>query len=537
MKLCRRPDSLPASKRSGRGSLEGCEKEGPIRDTRKPHDQQDPTLAELPKPEGEGQPESGQEPRLIKVEVEGGDSNFEFGSTFEIGRDAACEVVVDAVGVSRRHTEVFWEDDSWHVRDLKSTNGTYLGGLRVESAQLTGRNSLTLGSKGPALWLSVEGEDEEFGHSVTHYMKHYVDAHSSEPGARHTRMIRLAVEKASGRQKRRHLGLLAGVCFVFVLALIGVWQFRAAQLHRSQEAANEIFYSMKELELRLARLESREGNSASDSAELREGRSHLRSLSSSYDSFLAEMGLYDETTSEKNRLVLKMARLFGECEATMPEALFAEVNRYIELWKGDTRLERALKRAADTGFATEVAVAFDRYNLPPQYFYLALQESDFRLDVCGPETRYGIAKGPWQFIPSTAIAYGLEVGPLFLQRRPDPLDERHDIVRSSDAAAHYMRDIYLREAQGSGLLSLAIYNYGGSNVRRVIRSLPESPRERNFWRLLLEHRQQFPRETYDYVLRIFSAAVIGEDPQLFGFGFENPLAGVGETSGAGAISS
>jgi len=33
-----------------------------------------------------------------------------------------------------------------------------------------------------------------------------------------------------------------------------------------------------------------------------------------------------------------------------------------------------------------------------------------------------------------------------------------------------------------------------------------------------------PKETYDYVLYIVSAAVIGENPRLFGFPFDNPLA-------------
>jgi hypothetical protein len=32
-----------------------------------------------------------------------------------------------------------------------------------------------------------------------------------------------------------------------------------------------------------------------------------------------------------------------------------------------------------------------------------------------------------------------------------------------------------------------------------------------------------PKETRDYVFRIFAAAVIGEDPKLFGFDFERPL--------------
>ena len=32
-----------------------------------------------------------------------------------------------------------------------------------------------------------------------------------------------------------------------------------------------------------------------------------------------------------------------------------------------------------------------------------------------------------------------------------------------------------------------------------------------------------PRETKDYVLKIVAAAVIGENPRLFGFDFDNPL--------------
>jgi membrane-bound lytic murein transglycosylase D len=57
----------------------------------------------------------------------------------------------------------------------------------------------------------------------------------------------------------------------------------------------------------------------------------------------------------------------------------------------------------------------------------------------------------------------------------------------------------------------------------LIRSLPENPRERNFWKLLEKYRDKIPGETYNYVFYIFSAAVIGENPRLFGFNFDNPL--------------
>jgi hypothetical protein len=56
--------------------------------------------------------------------------------------------------------------------------------------------------------------------------------------------------------------------------------------------------------------------------------------------------------------------------------------------------------------------------------------------------------------------------------------------------------------------------------------MPGNPRDRNFWKLLEQHN--IPKETYDYVFYIFSASVIGENPQLFGFDFENPLSGVAD---------
>ena len=133
----------------------------------------------------------------------------------------------------------------------------------------------------------------------------------------------------------------------------------------------------------------------------------------------------------------------------------------------------------------------------------------------------GIAKGMWQFIPETGWRYGLRTGPLVELRRPDPRDERHNFEKSTRAAAAYLRRIYETDAQASGLLVIASYNWGEGNVLSRIRSMPAGPRERNFWKLL--YHKRIPKETYDYVFYIVSAAVIGENPRLFGFDFDNPL--------------
>ena len=67
---------------------------------------------------------------------------------------------------------------------------------------------------------------------------------------------------------------------------------------------------------------------------------------------------------------------------------------------------------------------------------------------------------------------------------------------------------------------------GERRVVKLIQTMPENPRERNFWQLIAAYRDKIPDETYDYVLSIFTAAVIGENPHLFGFDFDNPLSPV-----------
>jgi hypothetical protein len=143
----------------------------------------------------------------------------------------------------------------------------------------------------------------------------------------------------------------------------------------------------------------------------------------------------------------------------------------------------------------------------------------------------------WQFIPSTGRRFGLVVGPREEMRVYDPMDERHDLVRSTEAAAKYLLDIYSTLAQASGLLVIASYNWGEHRVVNKLESLPgpqsipvealegipEDPRERNYWRFLGEYSDRMPAETKDYVLKIFAAAVIGQNPRLFGIELDNPL--------------
>jgi hypothetical protein len=51
-----------------------------------------------------------------------------------IGRNPDVELFVDAASVSRRHARITVEGDEATIEDLGSTNGTFVGGRRIESA-------------------------------------------------------------------------------------------------------------------------------------------------------------------------------------------------------------------------------------------------------------------------------------------------------------------------------------------------------------------------------------------------------------------
>jgi len=439
--------------------------------------------------------------------------------------------------VSRRHVEISPHDDSWWVRDLKSANGTFLGGSRIEEHSLQGTTRLQLGADGPEVTLEVAQQERSEPVMATAPrdaaadVRRFVDPGYSGPMGDHTLMVRHAFKQAKKQQSRNYLYVIGLVGMVLV-GTLGYAVYQQFQLEQLESLTVDIFYNMKELELQVAKLENTalETGDRRQVAELSAMRAQLTEMESRYDTYLDKVGLFDPDMSEEDRHIFKVARIFGECEVNVPRGFAKEVKAYIAKWQSSNRLARAIKRAQLNGYTPIVQEVMLQHYLPPQFFYLALQESNYERQIVGPETRFGIAKGIWQFIPATAERYGLKTGPLLDVRRYDPRDERFDFEKATLAAAGYLRDIYTTEAQASGLLVMASYNWGENRVRKLINKMPENPRQRNFWELIKKHK--IPEETYNYVYYIFSAAVIGENPRLFGFDFDNPLAPVDEAAKA-----
>ncbi len=135
--------------------------------------------------------------------------------------------------------------------------------------------------------------------------------------------------------------------------------------------------------------------------------------------------------------------------------------------------------------------------MPQDLIYIAMIESAFKHQAHSRKAAHGF----WQFIDGTAKRYGLRKTKLF--------DERSDPVKSTLAAASYLRDLY--EMFGDWHLAMAAYDAGEG---RILRGLQRSG-ARDYWEL--SARDNLHRETRDYVPFVLAAALIAKEPARYGF--------------------
>lgn len=466
------------------------------------------------------------------VRGQAGEREKRFTAGFVVGRSRECDLRIAESCVSRRHLCVDFKGGQCRIKDLESANGTFLKGERIQEALLPDCADIELGKGGPLLSLRVEREElpraeEELPAQTpdlsteTQIIRHYFEKKPDEDMGDQTMMFRRAFHRVQKKKSRIYQAAI-GAVLLLLIAAGSLIIYQTQKINKLRATAENIFYITKSLELQIAKLEQIVLVNADpiQVAELKGKRLKLKDMDAEYDNFVKELGIYKKAARDE-QLILRVARTFGECDASAPKGFVDEVRRYIQMWKKTDRLKTALERAKQRGYGWLIMRVMSDGNLPTQYFYLALQESNFDERAVGRETGYGFAKGMWQFISVTANQYGLKTGPLHNQGVYDPLDERFDFVKSTVAASRYIKDLTASDAQASGLLVMASYNWGEDNVRQIIQKMPENPRERNFWRLLAY--KNIPRETYDYVFSIVSAAVICEDPRYFGFdGLECP---------------
>lgn len=113
-----------------------------------PHQHTDPEPPAQPAPPPAPPPPLADPASRPWLDVDG-DTYPLLGALTVLGRDASADITLEDPGISRKHAEIRVTYDGPHlvisVRDLGSTNGTYVNSERIDSRRLAEGDRITVG--------------------------------------------------------------------------------------------------------------------------------------------------------------------------------------------------------------------------------------------------------------------------------------------------------------------------------------------------------------------------------------------------------
>jgi Transglycosylase SLT domain/LysM domain len=169
------------------------------------------------------------------------------------------------------------------------------------------------------------------------------------------------------------------------------------------------------------------------------------------------------------------------------------INQFSKSGKND--LEKVLARSGK--YMGMIVQVLHEEGVPRELAYLALIESGFLTHSLSPSGAVGL----WQFVPGTARRYGLRIDSW--------VDERRDPLKSTRAAAAYLKDLH--DYFGRWYLAIAAYNAGQGAIDRAMQSSGAT----DFW--ALSAKAKLRDETRNFVPKFVAASLIASDPQKYGF--------------------
>lgn len=189
----------------------------------------------------------------------------------------------------------------------------------------------------------------------------------------------------------------------------------------------------------------------------------------------------------------ELATLTHDLPVTLNERVLSVV-AFFQTPKGRRVIEHGLRRAGR--YRELITRILEEEGLPRDLIYLAQAESAFQPHARSRRRAVGL----WQFISSRAQQYGLQIDWW--------VDERRDPVKSTQAAARHLHDLY--QQFGDWYLAIAAYNCGPGCVARALQRSGGG----NYWEMV--DAGLLPRETRNYVPIILAVALVAKNPALYG---------------------
>lgn len=150
-----------------------------------------------------------------------------------------------------------------------------------------------------------------------------------------------------------------------------------------------------------------------------------------------------------------------------------------------------LKRA--NRYFPELAPLLKANGVPEDFLYLAIVESTLNNRAYSPAK----AAGLWQFIPSTAKQYGLEVN--------DDVDERYNLEKATAAACRYFKSSYAKFGDWPSVM--AAYNGGPTRITNEL-SKQQAKTSLDLW---------LTEETSRYPFRVMAYKEFMKNPAKYGY--------------------
>jgi hypothetical protein len=491
-----------------------------------------------------------------------GGERVEVRSSITLGRSRRNDVAFtgdDAIIVSARHALVALKNQTLWLRDLDSTNGTFVGKLRITERELLGGEIIMLGPDGPAMRVEVADADDpahgadtwaDTARRTTTLSREALGLLSERPQeglapiremarrlrggndpqeAMHglmsdpERLGRLlqggvmpehvggwlgGIGSGLARSRKRTLwiGGVAGAAALAALSVLG-WQNLSyrAKLKKQGDLLGQIHAFDEKLDAL-----SRAGDGkARDKARLVH---QLLAAEKQLFQIREKLKLDDRASTYRDPLgreVHQVLEELGKKGFIVPESFIKSVKDEVGYFTApENRATMSRCFARMPRYSKLIRRELARMKLPPDFLYIAMQES--RLDSAAQSGND--ARGLWQLVPETAREFDLQV-PEDWKTQPPDKDERIRPDLSTRAAARYLHSLY--SEFGDAALSMAAYNAGATRMRRTLRRIEDPINDRDFW--YIYRMGMMSAETREYVPKIIAMILIDRNRAKYGF--------------------